>query len=278
MQSELDLKKKWVNTLVSEVKKDLSLKTTRTPPQDVDFFQLLRDETKIHVFTKVVTGLRQNRRIYSEEIGHFKVVAETRPYTGASQLNLLSKRQGAFTPAFQKYNNPYQYLQELKLVDIASTTLHEYFVEIDYNTLNRHGFKVSGGERSEFNLLNEIADALKYDLLLIDEPESSFDNLFLKNEVNKLIKSISTQIPVIVVTHNNTVGASIQPDYLLFTQKTVDPSGIKHRVFSGYPWDKQLSTSDGEKIDNYQITLDCLEAGQESYHNRRTQSYEILQN
>ncbi len=53
---------------------------------------------------------------------------------------------------------------------------------------NKYGFNVSGGERAEFNLLTEIQDALKYDLLLIDEPESSFDNLFLKHDVNQLIK------------------------------------------------------------------------------------------
>jgi ABC-type phosphate transport system ATPase subunit len=44
--------------------------------------------------------------------------------------------------------------------------------------LNRDGFEVSGGERSEFRLLQEIMVAQNYDVLLIDEPESSFDNFF----------------------------------------------------------------------------------------------------
>jgi len=49
---------------------------------------------------------------------------------------------------------------------------------------------VSGGERSEFRLLQEIKDAQNYDFLLIDEPESSFDNMFLKSDVNQIIREI----------------------------------------------------------------------------------------
>lgn len=36
---------------------------------------------------------------------------------------------------------------------------------------------ISGGESAEFNLLQTIEDARNYDMLLIDEPESSFDNI-----------------------------------------------------------------------------------------------------
>lgn len=86
----------------------------------------------------------------------------------------------AFSGAYENYNNPYKFLISLQNVGIEEAEFYKYFVDIEYQTLNKHGFKVSGGERSEFNLLHEINDALKYDLLLIDEPESSFDNIFLK--------------------------------------------------------------------------------------------------
>jgi len=68
--------------------------------------------------------------------------------------------------------------------------LYKLFAKISYRILNRDGFEVSGGERSEFRLLQEIKDAQNYDFLLIDEPESSFDNMFLKSDVNQIIREI----------------------------------------------------------------------------------------
>src|SRR5437762_5840826 len=56
-------------------------------------------------------------------------------------------------------------------------------------------------------------------MLLIDEPESSFDNLFLNSNVNRILKDISETMPVVVVTHNSTVGASVGADYVLYTSK-----------------------------------------------------------
>lgn len=58
-----------------------------------------------------------------------------------------------------------------------------------------------------------------YDMLLIDEPESSFDNIFLKDDVNTLLKDLAEEMPVVVVTHNNTIGGSIHPNYVIYTEK-----------------------------------------------------------
>lgn len=68
---------------------------------------------------------------------------------------------------------------------------------------------ISGGESAEFNLLQTIEDARNYDMLLIDEPESSFDNIFLKEDVNSLLKEFSQEMPIVIVTHNSTIGGSI---------------------------------------------------------------------
>ncbi len=143
--------------------------------------------------------------------------------------------------------------------------------------MNKDGFKISGGERSEFNLLQEIQDAQKFDILLIDEPESSFDNIFLCKEVNELIKDISKHMPVVIVTHNSTVGASIKPDFLLFTKKEVADDGIRYRIYSGFPTSNQLMCVDGNAVSNREVTLGCLEAGQEAYEERR-RGYEDLKN
>jgi len=278
MSLEIELKKKWLNTIIRNIKQDLRLRTTTTYVEDIDFYKFVLENKKIENFNSIVNELKIEREIDIEEIGRFKLITKSTPFSGASKLQKVKHRQIAFTEAFKSYGNPYQFLTELIKLDLERTEYYKFFVDINTSTYNRYGFPVSGGERSEFNLLNEISDSLKFDILLIDEPESSFDNVFLMNEVNQLIKDISKNIPVVVVTHNNTVGASIKPDYVAYTQKVIDNNEIIYNVYSGYPSDKILKGLNGEQISNYNIILNCLEAGNEAYTERRTKSYEILKN
>lgn len=275
---ELNLKKHWLNEQINNIKDSLRFRSTTTAIDDVDFNKIQIEKNKSVKFHTLVKNLQTEQEIDSKEIRGFKIVARTKRYTGASQLKAKSKSQMAFSGAYENYNNPYKFLISLQNVGIEEAEFYKYFVDIEYQTLNKHGFKVSGGERSEFNLLHEINDALKYDLLLIDEPESSFDNIFLKNDVNELIKEISNQIPVIVVTHNSTIGASIKPDYLVYTQKKLEGREVKYNVFFGHPTSKELKNANGEIIENLNILFNCLEAGETAYYERKSKAYEILKN
>lgn len=273
---KINLKKSWINDLIENIKGDLRFRSTTTTVEDIDFSKIQLDKLKVQNFIELTKRIQTEKVIDSKEIRGYKVIARTKKYNGAGQLKAKSKRQFSFSNAFNNYDNPYKFLISLQNIGIEATEYYKYFIDIEYTTLNKYGFEVSGGERSEFNLLHEISDALKYDILLIDEPESSFDNIFLKNEVNELIKEISNEIPVIVVTHNNTVGASIRPDYLLYTQKQVVDGNVAYKVFYGHPTSKTLKSSNGDEIKNLDILFNCLEAGQEAYYERKNRTYEIL--
>lgn len=275
-EKNMNLKKKWVNDLISNVQEELRVRSASTFPEDIDFYDILMDREKIKRYAEVVNELKTEKEIYSQDIQGFKVVAKAKKFTGAQKLKNKSGRKIAFRDAFDKYDKPYDYLSQLKELDVPQTELYKYFIDIDYDTLNKDGFKVSGGERSEFNLLYEINDAQKYDMLLIDEPESSFDNLFLKNKVNSLLRDISKNIPVIIVTHNSTIGASIKPNQIACTQKHTFHNKVSYEVYFGQPADKKLRNSSGDKIDNFENILNCLEAGETAYNDRRAESYEIL--
>lgn len=150
------------------------------------------------------------------------------------------------------------------------------FVGVKYAIINEGGHNVSGGEKSEFTFLQKIKDARTKDILLIDEPESSFDNVFLKRDINRFIKEMANEMPVIVSTHNNTIGGSIKPDYILYTNKEHEDDGTeKFVLYSGHPTDKKLRSIEGKEIDNYQITISSLEAGEDAY-NERNSIYEAL--
>lgn len=270
-------KRVWVNELVQRVRDQLKIKTAAPTIADFDPYRIVLNRKKVEKFSSIVNLARRRREILRKQRRGFEIVAEVGEFSRAGELKQLSRSQIAFSPAFEDYENPYAFLQALKKLEgrIAPAEYHKYFVKIDYRILNKDGFEASGGERSEFFLLQEIENAQAFDMLLIDEPESSFDNLFLKNDVNEIIKDISKTMPVVLVTHNNTVGVSIRPDYLLCTRKEIEDGGVRWRIYSGFPTDPQLSSVDGRVLKTWDVAMQYFEAGHDAYDERR-RSYEDL--
>lgn len=271
-------KKCLVNDIVRDVKNKLQLRTSATQVKDVDLYNIMLERRKISRFIQITKLLQEEKLIFQESFQGFKVVCKQRAFSGAGEIKQVSGQKVAFSDAFRDYSNPYKYLAALKANDsLTPSEFYRYFACIDYEILNKDGFKVSGGERSEFRLLQEIKDAQNFDYLLIDEPESSFDNVFLKGEVNQMLKQISRSMPVVIVTHNSVVGASIKADYIVYTAKEVEGGRIIYRRYSGHPSDKELISTDGKKIGNFQVTMDSLEAGETAYVERKA-GYENLKN
>lgn len=269
-------KTKFVNDLVDDIKQGLRLRTSATQVNDVDIYEYSLDKKRVERFCEIVNILKQDAVIFEESLQGFKIEARKEPYAGAGEIKTASGVKTAFSDAFPKYADPYKYLRcLLSKENLARANLYKLFTKITYRILNEDGFEVSGGERSEFRLLQEISDAQNFDILLIDEPESSFDNLFLKSDVNQILKSISETMPVVVVTHNSTVGASIGADYLLHTQKKIENGHVVYRVYSGYPTDKYLTSVDGKTIKSHEIMMNSLEAGTTAYESRR-KGYEAI--
>ena len=263
-------KKKLVNGLVKEIKQGLKVRTAAVQVEDVDIYKVRMDAKRVQKFSEIVGFLKQEAVIFEESIQEYRIEARREPYSGAGEIKAASGVRTAFLDAFRKYATPYDYLQELLSNDsLTRSELYKLFVKISYKILNKDGFEVSGGERSEFRLLEEIKDSQNYDILLIDEPESSFDNVFLRSGVNKILKGISETMPVVVVTHNSTVGASVGADYLLYTKKELENGKLVYRIYSGYPTDKKLLSADGKAINSHDIVMDSLEAGVDAYEGRR---------
>jgi ABC-type lipoprotein export system ATPase subunit len=265
----------WLNELMGNIQQQLNIRTASTAISNVDLLQIAINLKKKEKFEQLVTLLKQPKTVSEKDIQGFKIVAKRGPFPAVRELKNVCKISGSLAQAFGFYDTPYLYLKKLKEVEsLPKSEYYRAFTMIQYKILNGDGYEVSGGERSEFNLLQEISDAQAHDILLIDEPESSFDNNFLNKEVNKMIKDISSLMPVVVVTHNNTVGASIEPDYLLYTSKV---NKDEYRIYSGFPTDKNLKSMSGETLKNSDVILGCLEAGKPAYEARR-RLYENLEN
>lgn len=266
-----------VNNMIQLVKDSLQLKSAAPRIPDLDLYQYFINKKKREVFAQVAIAVKKNRTISNEKAGNFTINVSARPFTSASDLKTIGLKQVSLVRAFDKYADPVLYLEELKAANVDSDRIYKLFAAIDYKILNASGLPVSGGERSEFNFLQKIKDAILCDMLIIDEPESSFDNIFLKNEVNKFIKEMAENMPVIISTHNNTIGGSIKPDYILYTEKKLEDDGPHFNIYSGFPGSKTLSDVHGNTIKNYEITLNSLEAGEQAYTERRG-IYETLRN
>ncbi len=276
-QRTFESKKRWfVNSLVRDIRERLKLRTAAIQVDDVDLYRVSIEKKKVERFSEIVGWLQREATILEESIQGFTVVASKGPFSGAGELRDTCPVKTAFSDPFKQYGQPYPYLRALLAKeDLPRAELYKLFAKISYKILNQDGYPVSGGERSEFRLLQEIKDAQNYDILLIDEPESSFDNLFLKSYVNEIIKKISESMPVVVVTHNNTVGASVAANYQLYASKEREGDGVVYRLYSGYPTDRKLTSPDGKTVSNYATTLNSLEAGCDAYNERRI-GYEAI--
>ena len=235
------------------------------------------DAKRVERFTQIVEFLKKESVIFEDGLQGYRIEVTSSPFLGAGEIKQASRVQTSFVKAFARYQSPYEYLRELLSDEsLSQAALYRLFAKITYRTLNKDGYEVSGGERSEFRLLQEIADAQNFDLLLVDEPESSFDNLFLKSDVCKLLKAISETMPVVVVTHNSTIGASIGADYLLYARKEMENGQVVYRTYSGYPSDRILLSVDGKSIKCHASVMDSLWRRELLPTRREAQGYEAI--
>lgn len=275
LNSQMD----YVNGIVTTIKKELQVRSTATSIPDIDFYTVMMNKCKIACFENVAQLVKHPRIIKRQHLHSYQTIVSSCPYASARELQRVKRSKSAFSGLFDLYNKPYAFLKSMKgRDDIPPSEYYKYFAHIQYCVLNRYGSPASGGERSEFNLLQELNEVSSSDILILDEPESSFDNLFLKDGVDALLKDLSKRIPVVIATHNNTIGLSVHPDYIIYTSKEILDSGEqKFHTYAGNPSSSELIDLEGNRISKRRVLLDCLEAGEDAYMDR-SNSYEIFGN
>lgn len=269
-----------VNEIIEDVKPKLEVKTISNKVIDVNLKEYLSSKSKIEKFNNICNLVKKQRIIELDKTGKFTLIMKTGYYNNVSEIKANTKTNIALADIFKSsYENGYNYLQKLKEVSISKVDYWKYYVNIQFDIINELKLSASGGERTEFNLLNEIKSANDYDILLIDEPESSFDNIFLNVQVNNMIKDISKKMPVILATHNNTTGLSIKPDHILYTKRESTTEDIKFKIYSGNIASKTLTNFENKNdtIETYKILMDSLEAGENAYKEREV-IYELHKN
>lgn len=275
-EKQKNVLQKYSNDLIKKIKKELNKQSSADSPEMMDFIGVFKRKKIIDKSNELFKKVKKNRNIDFQNLNLFNVYVRSNQYNNVSDLkNSLSTKitlKNIFDN-FYKQDDLYGYIKELENIGISKNNICRALVNIEYDIKNKIGEEPSGGEKAEFNLLKEISNAYKYDVLLIDEPEASFDNPFISENIVDIIKSISEKTTVCLTTHNSTLAMMLNPDKIIFTE---NQNGI-HKVYYGTMGDKTFKTVDGEEIISYDSILNVLEAGATIYK-EKGRKYESFKN
>ena len=259
-----------IDKLIEKIQKRLELKSSIETISQIDFYAIMKNRLIVKRFIDDFNKIKKEQKIFEEDYQRFRVIATKVPYRTVSDMKKGANiSSGALQDLFERYyrTDLFKYVQQLKESGVSIESISRSIIEVKYNVINDKGSEVSGGEKAEFNLLKELDDAKNSDVLLLDEPEASFDNPYIKDNINTLIKDISNKTTVFVVTHNSTLGVSNKADKLIYTKYNSEEQ--KYEVYVGNFTDPVLKNKEGKSISTYDAIVNCMEAGVDTYEERR---------
>ena len=245
-----------------------------TSVSSINLYDVQKSRLLIKNFNKICEELKKKQNIYESDIHRFKLTITKEMYPSVKYIKNALKTSIGLGDAFNGYyNNPYKYIHKLSEAGITKSDIYKSIISFVVKVYNESGFELSGGERAEYNLLKELNGAEEYDILLLDEPEASFDNPFIKDYIIDIIRDISQKTTVFITTHNNSLGVLLKPNKLIYTSKEND----EFKVYTAEFGSKLLTTVDGDSIISYDTIMEVMEAGKEAYEERK-QIYEGFKN
>lgn len=255
------------NEAILIVKKALNKKSSANTPDSMDLISIFRNKKIIEKANNIFKNIKKERKIDTQDLQLFNVDIKTNEYNSVKELKDNMSTSVSLRHIFDEYykkNNLYKYIVELNKLGINRNNICKSIVNIKYDVKNQIGESPSGGEKAEFNLLKEINNAYKYDALLIDEPEASFDNPFINDNIVDVIKDIAEKTTVCISTHNSTLAMMLNPDKIIYTENNKG----EHKIYYGTMGDKTFKSTDGEEVISYDKILNVLEAGEKAYEEK----------
>ena len=259
------------NAIIGEVKAALGNLSSRKPLPDTncikDYFKY---SFRLSKTAEALDALLPNKELDTEEDGKYKKLRTRMYHTSAAEARKgLKLPKDTDVSGLLKASGAKEKLQILRGFDPeAYDDICKIMFKIESRIVLNDGTNtsLSGGQRAEYLLLHLLSTAKNKDYILLDEPESSFDNPFLNKEVCTLINRIADRATVFLVTHNNTLGISIHPNWIIYTEKK--PAG-GYEIYSGPLSAETLRSTTGETVSRPVNLLNILEAGIDTYEDRR---------
>ena len=261
-----ELKQK-INEIMRDVKSTVTARTGISNVQECsinNIFHKLQLEKKIDSFLNqiIVETPLKNERLHG-----YQICVNLIPYKNASQFQKEIGTQEAVNNDLIKVYREKDFITFLKRLKqkkfYNEANFAEYLLQKEVKLLDSEGVPASGGQAVGFALMLRLNEAKNKPIILIDEPESSLDNAYIKNELNKELKQLARNSMVVVITHNSTLGTLLEPDYLIITSK--DNSG-NYSIMSGeFSSSKIKDSINGTEEKSYEKFIEAMESGMDSY-------------
>ncbi|GAP04463.1 AAA family ATPase [Fructobacillus tropaeoli] len=267
---------KEANSIISAIKSIVQNKTGATQPPEADFGKVIKQQKVEEAINKSVTKMVQPQEIERENILGYSIVVKIRQFSGAKEFKNDAKiTEAVKDDVFGAYesNDYVTFLRNLRTKQsFRIGNLHQYFVHTCIQLLTPENIPASGGQSTAFALILRLEEAKNKEIILIDEPEASLDNAFIKEELIQKIQDLKNNSTVFVITHNSTLGALINPDYLIVAKYDKNK---EYQILSGEFDSKRITDKDGNTMNSYNDFVEAMEAGFTTYEEKGSQ-YESL--
>ncbi|WP_238135967.1 hypothetical protein, partial [Staphylococcus aureus] len=216
------------------------------------------------------------QELMREQIYDYQIVVKISPFQNASQFKTdISTSDAVKDDIIIPYQKK-EYIKFLKNLKNKSffkiSNLANYFVHLNVELLDSDGTPASGGQAVGFALMMRLEESKSYPIILIDEPEASLDNTYIKDELIPALKKLATHSTIFLVTHNSTLGALINPDYLIITTKN---NKNDYQVLTGEFSSNLISNNYGSSENSYDKFVEAMESSIETYQ-KKGETYENL--
>lgn len=261
-----ELKQK-INEIMRDVKSTVTARTGISNVQECSINNIIH---KLQLEKKIDSFLNQiivETPLKNERLHGYQICVNLIPYKNASQFQKEIGTQEAVNNDLIKVYREKDFITFLKRLKqkkfYNEANFAEYLLQKEVKLLDSEGVPASGGQAVGFALMLRLNEAKNKPIILIDEPESSLDNAYIKNELNKELKQLARNSMVVVITHNSTLGTLLEPDYLIITSK--DSSG-NYSIMSGeFSSSKIKDSIKGTEEKSYEKFIEAMESGMDSY-------------
>lgn len=113
---ETNDKKDWVNAAVQDIKEKLQRKSSAPSVANVDLLKVAKNAKAVERFETLAMAARKPKTALRKKKGSFEIVAQVGPFGGSGELKSVSRSSRGFSAAFEKYDSPYEYIQELRKI------------------------------------------------------------------------------------------------------------------------------------------------------------------
>lgn len=250
------------NDIAKTVREGLTVESRRPACPESPMLEAAKRLAFIKRLARLRSLTKGEATISDKAIGKFRRITKRVPYKDARALKSAIGSTSNMPGILQAGDE--EFVESILAASGVSDISHAFF-DMSVVLENERGEEVSGGQRAEYLFFRALDRAGSHDIVLIDEPESSFDNPFLNELIASSLKRISSKATVFIATHNNVLGVSIKPDGIVYTD--VD-KGV-HRVYTCDSSDEMMISSDGRSVKRSEILLKLMEAGNDAYEGRR---------